>query len=100
MATKRKLTSKSSEARRSLGRATDQAAFPASSPIVEMPPDYASLLRDIKQRIQQGRLQTVLAANSAMVLLYWDISRAPSSNGKVRKDGAPKSLTDSRPICA
>jgi hypothetical protein len=41
-----------------------------------MPSGYASLLRDIKQRIQQGRLQTVLAANSAMVLLYWDIGRA------------------------
>ncbi|MGE0824883.1 MAG: YhcG family protein [Candidatus Binatia bacterium] len=40
-----------------------------------MPSGYASLLRDIKQRIQQGRLQTVLAANSAMVLLYWDIGR-------------------------
>src|SRR5712691_7129054 len=76
METKRKPTSKSDESRRSLGRATDQAAFPASSPVLEMPPDYASLLRDIKQRIQQGRLQTVLAANSAMVMLYWDIGRA------------------------
>src|SRR5712691_4901174 len=76
MAAKRKPISESGEARRSLGRATGQAAFPASSPVLEMPPDYAVLLRDIKQRIQQGRLQTVLAANSTMVLLYWDIGRA------------------------
>lgn len=75
MANKRKPTSKSDNARRSLGRATDQAAFPAPLPLVNMPSGYASLLRDIKQRIQQGRLQTVLAANSAMVLLYWDIGR-------------------------
>jgi predicted nuclease of restriction endonuclease-like (RecB) superfamily len=76
MTVKRKPTSKPDDVRRSLGRATDQAAFPAPSPVSSMPPDYASLLRDIKQRIQQGRLQTVLAANSAMVLLYWDIGRA------------------------
>lgn len=75
MADKRKPTSKSDSTRRSLGRATDQAAFPAPSPLANMPSGYASLLRDIKQRIQQGRLQTVLAANSAMVLLYWDIGR-------------------------
>jgi hypothetical protein len=29
----------------------------------------------IKQRIQQERLRVVMAANSAMVLLYWDIGR-------------------------
>lgn len=75
MAAKRKLTSKFDEARRSLGRATDQAAFPAPSPVSSMPSGYASLLRDIKQRIQQGRVQTVLAANSAMVMLYWDVGR-------------------------
>ncbi len=76
MANKRKLTSEASEARRSLGRATDQAAFPAPSPVSSMPSGYMSLLRDIKQRIQQGRLQTVLAANSAMVTSYWDIGQA------------------------
>jgi predicted nuclease of restriction endonuclease-like (RecB) superfamily len=76
MAAKRKPTSKSGEVRRSLGRATDQAAFPAPSPLANMPSGYASLLQDIKQRIQQGRLQTVLAANSAMVRLYWDIGRS------------------------
>jgi predicted nuclease of restriction endonuclease-like (RecB) superfamily len=75
MATKRKPTSKSGEVRRSLGRATDQAAFPVPSPASSMPSGYVSLLQDIKQRIQQGRLQTVLAANSAMVMLYWDIGR-------------------------
>jgi len=75
MAAKRKLTSKFDETRRSLGRATDQAAFPAPSPVSSMPSGYASLLRDIKQRIQQGRVQTVLAANSAMVMLYWDVGR-------------------------
>jgi predicted nuclease of restriction endonuclease-like (RecB) superfamily len=40
-----------------------------------MPRGYAKMLGEIKQRIQQERLRVVLAANSAMVLLYWDIGR-------------------------
>ena len=76
MATKRKPTSKPDDVRRSLGRATEGAVFPIPSPVSSMPSGYASLLQDIKQRIQQGRLQTVLAANSAMVRLYWDIGRS------------------------
>jgi predicted nuclease of restriction endonuclease-like (RecB) superfamily len=38
-----------------------------------MPDDYESVLADIKQRIQEERLRVVVAANSALVLLYWDI---------------------------
>jgi len=38
-----------------------------------VPGDYADALGEIKQRIQQERLRVVMAANSAMVLLYWDI---------------------------
>jgi len=40
-----------------------------------LPRDYAEALREIKRRIRQERLKVVLAANSAMVLLYWDIGR-------------------------
>jgi len=35
--------------------------------------DYASLLEDIKRRVQTERLRVVLSANSAMVKLYWEI---------------------------
>lgn len=35
-----------------------------------MPSDYAAALNQIKSRIQEGRLRTVMAANSAMILLY------------------------------
>lgn len=41
-----------------------------------LPLDYAEALGEIKQRIQRDRLRVVLAANAAMVLLYWDIGRA------------------------
>jgi predicted nuclease of restriction endonuclease-like (RecB) superfamily len=51
------------------------ASFPVAPPRSEMPRGYAKMLGEIKQRIQQERLRVVLAANSAMVLLYWDIGR-------------------------
>jgi predicted nuclease of restriction endonuclease-like (RecB) superfamily len=42
----------------------------------ELPADYMQLLDELKQRIRQERLRVVMAANAAMVLLYWDIGRA------------------------
>ena len=42
---------------------------------LELPLGYAEMLGEIKQRILQERLRVVMAANSAMVLLYWDIGR-------------------------
>ncbi|GEM_PF-1989886 len=89
MAAKRK-ASKTPDARRSLGRRRDDAVFPVAPPRTEAPRDYAGTLREIKRRIQQERLKVVLAANSAMVLLYWDIGRVISI---VRTElvGAPRS---------
>ncbi|MFA6091660.1 MAG: PDDEXK nuclease domain-containing protein [Elusimicrobiota bacterium] len=40
-----------------------------------LPGDYSQVLCEIKRRIQQERVRVVLAANSAMILLYWDIGR-------------------------
>jgi predicted nuclease of restriction endonuclease-like (RecB) superfamily len=40
-----------------------------------VPSSYGATLKAIKQRVQRERLHAVLAANSAMVLLYWDIGR-------------------------
>lgn len=44
-------------------------------PHSELPRGYAETLGEIKQRIQQERIRVVMAANSAMVLLYLDIGR-------------------------
>jgi len=41
-----------------------------------LPADYAGLLGEIKERIRTERVRVVLAANEAMVLLYWDIGKA------------------------
>lgn len=62
-------------ARGSRGKAREGASFPVSPPRAGLPRDYAETLSEIKRRIQQERLRVVLAANSAMVLLYWDIGR-------------------------
>lgn len=61
--------------RRARGRVRDEASFPVAPPRSEVPDDYALVLAEIKQRIQQERLRIVLSANAAMVLLYWDIGR-------------------------
>jgi len=51
------------------------ASFPVAPGRSDLPRDYAKTLGEIKQRIQQERLRVLLAANAAMVLLYWDIGR-------------------------
>jgi len=62
--------------RRFLGRSRDgEAQFPAPPAKSELPKDYAKTLEMIKRRIREERLRTVLSANAAMVLLYWDIGQ-------------------------
>ena len=58
------------EARRTLGRQSEEARFPAAPSRAGLPRDYAVVLKEIKNRIQQERLRVVMAANSALVLLY------------------------------
>jgi predicted nuclease of restriction endonuclease-like (RecB) superfamily len=51
------------------------ASFPVTPPRAELPLGYAKTLGEIKRRVEEERLRVVLTANSAMVLLYWDIGR-------------------------
>jgi hypothetical protein len=57
------------------GRKREDASFPAAPVRAGLPDSYAAVLGDIKQRIQSARLRVAMAANSAMVLLYWDVGR-------------------------
>ena len=50
-------------------------SFPASPSRTHLPGDYNEVLAEIKRRIQHERLRVVVSANSALVLLYWDIGR-------------------------
>ncbi|OGH57653.1 MAG: hypothetical protein A3G34_13935 [Candidatus Lindowbacteria bacterium RIFCSPLOWO2_12_FULL_62_27] len=61
--------------RLALGRTRSEASFPVALLRAALPKDYAEVLRRIKERIGRERLRTVLAANAAMVTLYWDIGR-------------------------
>jgi predicted nuclease of restriction endonuclease-like (RecB) superfamily len=76
--TKKKPAPKSApgSARLSRGRIRDGASFPVAPDKASLPKGYATLLADLKKRVAQERLRVVLAANSAMVLLYWDIGKA------------------------
>lgn len=61
--------------RKSRGRIREDASFPVVPSREGLPVSYASVLGEIKQRIQAERLRVVMAANSAMIILYWDIGR-------------------------
>src|SRR3990172_4736119 len=63
------------EKRLALGRQREEARLPAAPAKADLPRDYAEAVTEIKRRIQEERLRVVLAGNSAMVLLYWDIGR-------------------------
>jgi len=41
----------------------------------ELPEDYADYLKDLKGRIRATQKKAVLAANSQMILLYWQLGR-------------------------
>jgi len=61
--------------RRALGRAQpdDQAVFPVAAPKSAVSSGYGEALGELKTRILQARLRTVMAANAAMLQLYWDM---------------------------
>lgn len=61
--------------RKTRGRTREDASFPVAPSRSVLPDGYAAVLGEIKKRIQTERLRVVMAANSAMVLLYWDIGR-------------------------
>jgi len=62
--------------RKSRGRQRRDAIFPVPPISGELPENYAATLKALKSRIRTERLHVVMAANAAMVLLYWDIGRA------------------------
>ena len=80
MAGERKKSSKTlvkarDSGRRVRGRARAEAAFPVAPPRAGLPASYGKVLAQLKARVEQARLSTVMAANSALILLYWDIGR-------------------------
>ncbi len=66
---------KSPEERLYLGKKKEDVHFPVAPSIATMPKTYAVFFSDLKKRIQQERLRVVLASNSALVMMYWDIGQ-------------------------
>jgi len=66
---------KNSDTRKFRGRKRAGATLPVPPGKGELPDGYGTLLTEIKERIRSERLRVVMAANAAMVLLYWDIGK-------------------------
>ncbi len=49
---------------------------PVAAPLTEMSAEYLDFINDLKTSIKQKRVQSVLAANSALVTMYWHIGSA------------------------
>lgn len=59
-----------------MGRKKPDALIPVPVGLKEMPEGYGTFLSNLKARITHERLKTVLSANAAMVLLYWDLGQS------------------------
>lgn len=66
---------KNSDMRKFRGRKRAGATLPVPPGKGELPDGYGTLLTEIKERIRSERLRVVMAANAAMVLMYWDIGK-------------------------
>jgi len=49
---------------------------PVAESLSDMPLNYATFIAELKTRIRQERTKTILAANNALVMMYWDIGYA------------------------
>ena len=65
----------SSDERKSRGTQREGASFPVRPLEMELPSSYSAAFALIKERIRTDRKRTILAANAAMVMLYWDIGK-------------------------
>jgi predicted nuclease of restriction endonuclease-like (RecB) superfamily len=66
--------------------------FPLSA-VAPLPADYAELLAEIKERIAAARTRAVLAVNSELIRLYWEIGREILA--RERRDGWGAKTIDS-----
>jgi len=62
--------------RKQMGRLKKDVVFPLAEHISTMPKNYQSFFKDLKTQIKQERLKAVLSANSAMIIMYWNIGKA------------------------
>lgn len=73
----KKPTTEISARRGSRGRKREDASFPAPPSHAGLPNDYATILAEIKQRIQTARLRTVMAAYPEAQIVKQLVSELP-----------------------
>ncbi len=78
----------SKDKRKSRGRTRSAASFPVAPGKHLLPDDYGVVLQTLKERICSERLRVTLAANSAMVLMYWDLGKVILKRQKQQGWGA------------
>lgn len=62
--------------RKTAGRSKPGVLFPMPDTLQNMPADYGEFLSKIKTIVTRERLKAVMSANTAMVLMYWDIGHS------------------------
>jgi predicted nuclease of restriction endonuclease-like (RecB) superfamily len=68
--------SKKNRKTNAIARKKNGVVIPSAESVNKMPEGYVNFIDDLKTRIRQERLKTVLAANNALILMYWDIGSA------------------------
>ncbi|NDP28245.1 MAG: DUF1016 domain-containing protein [Flavobacterium sp.] len=62
--------------RKQRGTEKKEVVFPLADTKLNMPENYPTFIQDIKNKITKERLRTIMNANSAMMLLYWEIGNS------------------------
>jgi predicted nuclease of restriction endonuclease-like (RecB) superfamily len=73
---KKKTTTEHTERKRRDNGKHEGVIMPVPATAVELPKSYGGFLVEIKEQIKKERLKAVIAANSALVLMYWNIGRS------------------------
>ncbi|MEE3717003.1 PDDEXK nuclease domain-containing protein [Tumidithrix elongata RA019] len=58
------------------GNKREGASLPIAPSKLELPEQYAELFLEIKTKVSSSRLRVVMSANSALVMLYWEIGQS------------------------
>jgi len=75
-----------------LAKHKDGVILPIADDLAKMPIDYADFIFELKIRISQERTKALLAANSALVMMYWEIGT--SILAKQRESGWGAKIID------
>lgn len=62
--------------RKQNGKLKNEVVFPIAETLLNMPEGYHSFITSLKERIGQERIKTVLSANAAMIIMYWEIGNS------------------------